>query len=913
MTRLRTISLRLFGLFLALLALAGPAMAGVTSGTIKGQVIDDGGLAIPGVLVTLSSPNLIGGGQQRTSDEEGNFLFVELPPGVYDLLAQKQGFGAVRKTNLDVALGRTLQITVEMKVGREEVTIEEAKPSVDTESASKGQTFSKEFLSRIPSGRSYQDVVGNTAGVVGGGNPSSGGASTNENTFMLDGVNVTDPVTGTFSTNFNFDAIEEIEVITGGFDPEYGQSLGAVVSVVTKSGGNQLEVVTNGNYSNGEWAPKMDARYATDGLQLAPTGFDERNESIQVGSVVSGPIMKDRIWFLAAYEYNRGLYSNAGVQLPWDFDGHSFFGKITGQPSSAHRITAQLSADAATIDNTDQSARVAPEAQGRQAQASMLGSLKWNWFINPETNLETQASYQKQQFVISSVPCTHDLTTGYNPCGYDTVENTIDFTTPGRVGADGAAYTQDNYGLYQFDRRNRIEGSSKFSLLQVDFFGKHDLKAGVEGSWMSWDWVVGYNGNLLFYDILENNFDPASTTNYYWLETTGPYQYKSTGLHAAAFLQDVYKPIQNLTFRYGVRYDRAVLRNDGGEPIVDLGVFGPRVYAVWDPFATEKTKLYGGYGRFNDTGRLEIANYLSQSNLGYKMVLGEYFQDNQGSDAYYVYADYDQDNTFAIFDNTIAPHSDEFTLGAEREVIPEIVARVEFTGKFTKNVYTFDETNLIYDEDGYAYLGSSYGNLDPYYRLRTPTIALRDYFRTDFVVFRDWADRWLLYAVYSYTVSKGRTQNSLGGNLANPGQVDLMYGNLGSDIRHQVKLQAAWDIPDDPWTTTLGGSFEFLSGQPISRYYFSSGGEVSGSGYDLLKEPLGTYGRENAYWSASVLIEQDIPVRKGKLAATAQVENITNNQFASTYYGYYVNHENRYVIAYRQTPVTAMVGAKYEF
>ena len=72
---------------------------------------------------------------------------------------------------------------------------------------------------------------------------------------MLDGVNITDPVTGTFSLNFNYDAIEQIEVLTSAFDPEYGYNLGGSINVITRSGGNTLEVNTGIFYTNGNWAP----------------------------------------------------------------------------------------------------------------------------------------------------------------------------------------------------------------------------------------------------------------------------------------------------------------------------------------------------------------------------------------------------------------------------------------------------------------------------------------------------------------------------------------------------------------------------------------------------------------------------------------------------------------------------------
>jgi hypothetical protein len=831
-----------------------------------------------------------------------------------------KGMGSVTKTGIEVALGRTTPLVIEMKVGAEELTVKAGKPPVDTEKASKGDTFSKEFLSRIPSGRSYQDVVSSTAGVVGdGGNASSGGAQTNENTYLLDGINVTDPVTGTFSLNFNFDAIEEIEVITGGYDPEYGESLGAVVSVVTKSGGNTLEVQANGFYSNGNWGPRMDARYGADGTPIAPTGFDSTAQTAEVGVVVSGPIVKDKIWFLGSYQYTRTLYSNAGIALPRDYDAHYFFTKLTAQPSSAHRFTIQFGTDPTTVDNTDQSdTRVEPEAQSRQAQGGYLASLKWNWFINPETNLETFASFQKSFITASAVPCTHDSELGYHPCKPDQEEGYIDYTTPGHSGLYGA-YDSQNAGSYYFDDRYRGQFTTKYSLLQVEdpLHGKHDIKAGIDASYLVWNQIYGYSGNLIFYDMYSNAFDPDTLINLAWIETSGPSIYRSTGYHVGAFIQDVYKPIQNLTFRYGLRYDRAVNRNDAGVPVVDVGLFGPRVYAVWDPWANEKTKVYGGYGRFNDTGRLEVGSYLSQSNLGSKTMYGEIYGFST-PDAGASGGDYSTDNSIRVADNTTAPHSDEFSLGAQREIVTDIAVGVDFTGKFTRNVYNFDETNLIYDEDGYAYIGSNDGTLDAYYRLRTPAVALRDFYQTDVSVTRSWADRWLMSATYSYVVSKGRTQSGLGSVLSNPAQVDLWYGNLPYDFRHQLKLYAAWDLPLDPWTTKVGMSTVAYSGAPLSRFYYSQADSLAGGGdsYSLLKQQRGTYGRSGPYWELSLLVQQEIPVRKGKLAATVQIDNITNNQdpyYLYANYEYYIDTQNRYIIAYRQDTVTAQVGVKYEF
>jgi hypothetical protein len=123
---------------------AGSARASATAGAIKGQVIDDGGLSIAGALITLSCQSLIGGRQQRTADDAGVFSFVELPPGTCTLVAEKQGFGAVTKTGVEVALGRTTPVTIELRPGGEELTVVAPTPAIDSDPAVKSTTFTKE-------------------------------------------------------------------------------------------------------------------------------------------------------------------------------------------------------------------------------------------------------------------------------------------------------------------------------------------------------------------------------------------------------------------------------------------------------------------------------------------------------------------------------------------------------------------------------------------------------------------------------------------------------------------------------------------------------------------------------------------------------------------------------------------------
>jgi hypothetical protein len=322
-----------------LLIIPGISVA-ATNGTIKGTVSDDGGFALPNVVVTVTSDNLMGKRQTLTSDT-GTFYIGELPPGMYQLEAKLDGYVTVQRPNVTVKIGQTANLNLELPLegSAVEIIIEEQGNVIDTESGNVGSVLTKEFLERIPAGRSYQQAAQLAAGVTGGANPNMGGSSNQENTYMMDGVNITDPVTGTFSLNFNFDAIEQLQVLTSAYDPEYGQNLGGVLNIVTDIGSNNLEFRVYADIQNGEWGPKQDAVFASDGQQLAPTDFDSRYDSRRLNAKVSGPIIRDKAWFVASYQYVRTLIARSGIDLPRDFEGHYVLGKLIYFLNFSHRIT----------------------------------------------------------------------------------------------------------------------------------------------------------------------------------------------------------------------------------------------------------------------------------------------------------------------------------------------------------------------------------------------------------------------------------------------------------------------------------------------------------------------------------------------------------------------------------------------
>ncbi|MCB9682441.1 MAG: TonB-dependent receptor [Alphaproteobacteria bacterium] len=903
-------------LFAAWVLLGQSAMA-QTTGTLAGTVLDQDGLEIPGADVTISSPQMIGGSQSKKSDAQGRFRFAELLPGLYDLRATAEGFSATTMTGITVLINNTATVQVTLQAGNEaEIVVEAKEDLINTESTTVGQVLTKEFLQRIPSGRSYQEAVQLTAGVTGGANPNMAGAASNENTFMLDGATVTDPVTGTFGNNFNYDAIQQIEVLLGGYDAEYGISLGGIVNIVTESGTNNLQFETSAFYQQGDWRPREDARFTADGFQLGPTGFDSTLQTLQISAKVSGPLVQDKAWFIFSYQHDRSLIALTGIPQRRDYDGHYMLGKLTIQPSSSHRISLLFQADPTTIDNLIQSDIFQKaEAQARQAQSGFVAQLRWQWFINQDMNLDTRVNVQKISIEAYGVPCTHNRDADVNQCEPGEEEGTIDFETPGRTGINGA-FNSVNFGQYVFDDRFRFTASSKYTLLGVQdkLGGQHEIKIGVETNQYLNNYIFGYGGNTLYIDLNRNGFDPETFTNYYWLETTGPILQRNTGSTWSAFIQDAYKPVSNFTLRFGVRLDNTVLRNDVGEAVISGTMVAPRIFASWDPWGNQLTKIAGGYGRFNEQGRQSLADFTSVGSLGSKLFLGEFFDDGSGqgflNSTKLMYDSNPRLNTNTQADGLLLPYVDEFNFTIQRQIVTDVALGATLQTRFTRNLYAADELNLIYDEDGSAIIGSRRSDpLNQYLRLRTPRQAERNYYRVDAELTKRNSRRWFGQITYSYTYIDGTTNQSLGGSFRVDPQTVYNYGRLITASEHAVRGFASWQIPNDPWTTTIGASITYDSGTPLERFYW---GDAFGGGYSIRIRNRGYYYHFNDVWEFGLRITQAIDVRKGRFLIDLTAENVFNNRAPSNLSSSFYS-QNRLFATSRQTPLRLTLGLRYQY
>lgn len=903
-------------MFVALiLLLPGGAGASEQTGAIKGTVRGPDGTPLVGVGVVAQGPELLGQ-RAATTREGGSYWLPALPPGRgYQVQFQMEGYKTLVVRDIRISIGRTfpLDVRMDLPTAEESVEVTAGRAAIDTSQTDSGTTVSKEFLQAVPSSRSYQTTAQFAPGVTGGSNPNVRGGASDENAFLLDGVNVTDPVTGTFSFNFPFQAIEEVEIKTGAYAPEYGDALGGIINVRTESGSNDFQSSVTFFGSDGALSPKRDGVYDEYGNVIEGSEYDRTSRSFSLGATVGGPIARDKAWFFGAYEFTLNESTALGVTAPRRFRGHFLFAKLTAAPHPAHRVEVMGFTNPTTIDNTRQAYDVPPETEAQQAQGGFVVRGQWDWFISDQVLWRASYSFQKEYIDVTPMPCTWDPDSPDKKCTGDQAEGAIDFYTPGRIGV-GVAEDADNYNRYSFDDRISHAVELSLSAFAPDMAGTHEFKIGAQPRWTSHDWLYGYPGNVRWYDIWETSGDPSSLTNYYWVEYPGQFHTRAMGFTLGAYVQDTWRPIPNLAINYGARYERMRLDNDVGQAIVDTHLVVPRVGLSWDPFKKERTSFWGAFGMFGSGGRLTVSEFVNENGFGYKLYLGDYF-DHDSNYSYEQYANQSTRYKYESSTSLTAPRSYDLALGARHALWEKLTVGLEFNRKWFRYLWEDDEVNLIFNEDGSDIVGTQTGIVNDLFRLRTGYYGLRDYWAVILSVRQEWNRNFLLDASLTYSSLQGRTESALTIALDNPTQFPYEYGYLSSDRAWVGKVAAAYFLregvmDDKPWGTTFGGRFTFSSGSRYDRTYYSS----KLSGYGLYRDTLGTYDSLELYWLLHLKVTQDVPIPgAGRLRLSVEANNVFNNRQATGISLTSLNSQGDLDASSRLSPFSVEFGLSYVF
>ncbi len=607
--------------------------AGETDGRIEGVITEAAsGAPVPGATISVNGPKLIGGARTITARDDGRYEVIGLPSGRYLVEVSYSGVKPLKRV-IFVRQGETtpLDIAWSPELAEAEVTtVVEERHMTKPDSTQTGTVLSSDTEGKIAmADRRYQFFAQQVAGVTGGLQNNVKGGNILQNKFLIDGMDITDPVTGTFSANLNLDLVASEEVLTGGMEAQYN-SLGGVFNVITHSGSDDWHVDASVYVNNAAFSANN--KYGSgliNGYRQFEGGASPPTQKYQANLNFGGPILKHHLWFNISGEY---LYeetsSPAGppinVQHP-AYYRHQFLGniKVTWAPNERHRFTIAAHTDPAFINNFDGKYGGAANfqlgiAEDRQNQGGAFVTLAYDYFKSQNFNFDVNAGFQWEQLVHGpqGILGTVDVgpTDQYGALGYSDRNKHYDPTahfhqneTDGTEWYQGGPYTGDNRYNVTLDPSVSYRGNAA---------GYHDAKIGIQSKFLYHNdneyfpgtpiSAQGFTGGVEYFDAggppleagLCNEAMPGVGCSQ--REIQPKFSQHQYGIGGGLFLQDRWKPFKRLTILPGLRVDAGLTKNSLGQTVSSLFGVGPRLGFSFDLTGDSKTIFAAYYGRAND-------------------------------------------------------------------------------------------------------------------------------------------------------------------------------------------------------------------------------------------------------------------------------------------------------------------------
>jgi Carboxypeptidase regulatory-like domain/TonB-dependent Receptor Plug Domain len=677
------------------------AMAQELTGSIEGTVTDPNGAVVPGVEVTITSAaGATGFRRTATTDQNGFYRVQQIPPGSYNVTtAAAAGFGAGTANNVLVALGRSTPVNFTLAAGGQSVSVDVAADNITIDpTGNKLQTnITAKTAELLPKGTNFTSLLQIAPSVRAeplGGGFQIDGASGSENTFIIDGQEVSNFRTGTLNTNNNipFQFVQEVQVKSSGFEAEFGGATGGVINVVTKGGGNEFRgeagIEFNTQRLNGNPRPFLNLTTYNTGVagsanvvlpEYIPVDKDQGTNFFPFVSL-SGPVMKDKMWFFVSYapQYINAqrtvrLYGPGAVDRnpanrqfvssnTYNFEQKNeyAFGRLDWQPFQSLRLNASYLWN--PIDILGNLPGVSPFGTvpaltwpgrgvvsgpalanfqgGRQSSNNTTGSFTWTPTNNLVVTGRAGYSFLNEKLGNYGIPnVAGGAVTRYLTNACDTgVTAPAGFQTCGTQNFGAITQT-----LFDVSRRRTYDVDASY--LVSDFGGRHQFKGG-----MQWNGVSN-SINSTREDTIVMQFGPSRTIASLtgaavptsagiigagWMQRFGAFGSAGSD-NLALYIQDSWQPFSRLTLNIGLRTEReqSPSFNAQGDGITfDFAdKLAPRLGFALDLFGDGKTKIFGSFGRFFDRFKYE----LPRGSFGGNFFRNDYFEIFPGDTAQTVF------------------------------------------------------------------------------------------------------------------------------------------------------------------------------------------------------------------------------------------------------------------------------------
>ena len=655
----------------ALLCFTGLAFGQETVGSIEGTVKDPQGAVVPGAQVTITSRTTTGGtrpdlsrayNRTVTTDESGFYRLNDVPPGFYNItVAPTGGFGGATANDVEVVLGKATPVNVSLAVAGQtatvNVTASETSP-IDTTDNKIQTNITAQTMELLPKGTgvsSLWKIAPSTRPEALSGGFQVDGASGAENTFILDGQEVTHFRTGVLRANDNlpFSIVQETSIKSSGFEAEFGGATGGVMNVVTKGGTN-------------DWHGDFGIGFNLAGLQAKPRPFlrNFRSGSVAAGTFVDiheyiqprkdegntylpsanlgGPLVKDHIWFFASwspqYEHTRRTLDyissdprarTVSETLTYRFDRTREFAdiRLDGSPNSEWNFTGRF----IWAPIHDEGSLPSFAETTATPQSAVIGGqvLRGPAFLGQQggrqnsNNLTASATYTPNSKLVFNARAGRTFLN--EKLGAYGIPRSIRYlcsaaSSASEAALHGCVQGQQNFATnfqIDFDVSTRRTFDIDGSYLVSGFGGRHQFKAGYQWNAIANDTNQGYPG-LGQLTLVWGTQTIANQTG----QAPAPgavgvgilQRFGTIGSAGSAnqgvYFQDRWQPTSRLSLNIGLRLEKEDVPSfSPPNPGITFGWGSkpaPRLGFAFDVMGNGRSKIFASYGWFYDRFKYEL-------------------------------------------------------------------------------------------------------------------------------------------------------------------------------------------------------------------------------------------------------------------------------------------------------------------
>lgn len=620
----------------ALLMVVTAAVHAEDTGTISGIAVEQDGAPVVDALVKVSGPLLPAGRTTRTSIN-GSYRFDYLLPGDYQIEVDSPA-GQISRRPAAVELGKDTQVDFVIGVAvTESLTVTAATPAVDVRSSEASFNFKADELNTLPLERTYRGLFQLIPGVADNRSrvgPASGG-SLQDNTYLIDGANITNPAFGYLSSEINQLDVAEVNLKRAGVSAESGRTGGSIVNVISRSGSNQLSGAGRLDWLSTGLTGGYRLPADLTNVGIKPGTFRDPLLASETGPAIGigGPLRRDHAFFYGSARYSRGVkwdrFNKVSVTLPDEVRTSSeVYGKLTLVPTAGHQINVGYRHRPTRVDNANLDSTTAPSVATNTDNGSGIGSANWAYFMTSRSVLNVQYLFMRENN--EDEPVTNlGYLPPFNPANLAAMGQYADAAQGDlKVGGNQFAAVQ-NY------RRHELRATLTRTLDLRD--SRHVLKVGAGYESGSEELNRTANGWGLIAAITQNGV-PALRARYF---TPQPAQI-GLGRTYSGFVQDDMVFGGRLSINAGVLFNRDEFAQDvdgshgcpasvtlkGGAAVygshgdtctfLQFG-FGdevqPRVGAAYQLRAGGADKLYANWARYYNMDQKSAARSLAPSRV----------------------------------------------------------------------------------------------------------------------------------------------------------------------------------------------------------------------------------------------------------------------------------------------------------